>query len=49
MFLGNYPAGSETDVNEMSAKTVVKLAYHLLNNYSEVNLFTSFQDFQLTY
>lgn len=34
--LGNYPAGSETDENEMSAKTVATLAYHLLNDYPEV-------------
>lgn len=34
--LGNYPAGSETDENEMSAKAVAKLAYHLLNDYPEV-------------
>ncbi|MCE4052168.1 serine hydrolase [Niallia sp. SS-2023] len=34
--LGNHPAGSETDENEMSAKTVASLAYHLLNDYPEV-------------
>lgn len=34
--LGNYPAGSETDENQMSARAVAKLAYRLLTDYPEV-------------
>lgn len=34
--LGQFPAGSETDENEMSARAVARLAYRLLNDYPEV-------------
>lgn len=34
--LGNYPAGSEKDENQMSARAVAKLAYRLINDYPEV-------------
>jgi serine-type D-Ala-D-Ala carboxypeptidase (penicillin-binding protein 5/6) len=34
--LGNIPAGSDTDENEMSAKAVAKLAYRLIHDYPEI-------------
>ena len=34
--LGSYPAGSETDENQMSARAVAKLAYRLLTDYPEI-------------
>ncbi|WP_075983410.1 D-alanyl-D-alanine carboxypeptidase family protein [Bacillus massilinigeriensis] len=34
--LGNYPAGSATDENLMSARATAKLAFHLINDFPEV-------------